>query len=151
MSEISLEGRQHLCKVARQRDESQAHVKFHLAQAEADITEAKERREAADKAKGKAADRQALLEAFEPVFDLEKLRETGSGGYTAKDIQRQIMWHRRVGGDVHIPTGVHKMKKVEAWVVMVRAVRRHLSGTSANEGNQFTTRRGQHGTEWQSS
>jgi len=92
----------------------------------------------ADNVKGKAAERQAMLEAFEPVLNLKQLQEIGSSGYVAKDVQRQIMWHRRIGGDAHIPTGVHKMKKAEAWIVMVRAVRRHLSGTSANEGNQFT-------------
>lgn len=135
MSEMSSEGHRHIRKVARQRDESQAHSKFRLAQAEADIADAKERREAAEKSKGKAAARQASLEALEPVLDFEQLRKTGSGGFTGKQIQAQIMWHRRIGGDVNIPARVHNMKKGEAWVAMVRAVRRHLSGTSANEGN----------------
>lgn len=98
------------------------------------MVEAKERREAAEKAKGKAAERLALLEALNPVLNLRRLQETGSGGWTAKKIQEQIRWHRRIGGDTNLPTGVSKMKKAEAWVVMVRAVRRHLSGTSADEG-----------------
>jgi hypothetical protein len=135
---MSPEGRRHLRKVARERDASQAHAKFRLAQAEVDITEAKERRAAAEKSKEKAAKRQAFLEAFEPILDLGLLQKTGSGGDTAQRIQKQVMWHRRIGGDVNIPTGVHKMKKAEAWVVMVQAVRRHLSGTSAEKGNPST-------------
>ena len=135
MSEMSFEGHRHIRKVARQRDKSQAHSKFRLAQAEADIADAKERREAAEKAKVKAVKRQTSLEAFEPILDLKQLQKTGSGGDTVKRIQMQISWHRKKGGDVHIPTGVSKMKKGEAWIVMVWAVRRHLSGTSANEGN----------------
>lgn len=148
---MSLEGHQHLRKIARQRDASQAHGRFRLAQAEADISEAKERREAAEKAKGKAVERRVSLEAFEPVLDLKRLQETGSSGDTAKRIQRQIMWHRRIGRDVNIPTGVHKMKKAEAWVVMVLAVRRHLSGTSANEGNSFTVLHEQRSAKYRSS
>ena len=151
MSQMSLEGRRHLRKVARQRDASQAHAKFRLAQAEADMAEATERREAANKAKGKAAELQASLEAFEPIVDLIHLEKTGPGGYTGKQIQRQIMWHRRIGGDVHIPTGVHGMRKAEVWAVMIRAVRRHLNGTSAHEGNYFTAICQQYGTEWLSS
>ena len=134
---MSPEGRQHLRKVARQRDASQSHAKFHLAQAEADMREAKERRAAAEKAKGKAAERQASLEAFEPILDLGQLQETGSSGDTAKRIQRQVMWHRRVGGDVDIPPGVHKMKKAEAWIVMIEAVQRHLSRAPTKKGDLF--------------
>lgn len=136
---MSPEGRQHLRKVARERDASQAHAKFRLAQAEADIINAKERRAAAEKSKGKAMERRTFLEAFKPVLDLGQLQKTGSGGDTAKRIQNQVMWHRRVGGDVNIPAGVHKMKKAEAWVVMVQAVRRHLSGTSAEKGDLLST------------
>jgi len=135
MSQMSLEGRRHLRKVARERDAGQAHARFHLAQAEADVTEAKERREVADKTKEKAIKHQELLEKFEPTLDLKRLQESGSGRYTIKQIQEQIAWHRRIGQDVHIPTGVHKMKKAEVWIVMVRAVRRHLRKTSTNEGD----------------
>jgi len=111
------------------------HGRFHLAQAEADIADAKEQREAAEKAKGKAAERQAFLEVFEPVLDLGRLQETGPGEDTVKRLQAQIRWHWRIGGDVNIPAHVHKMNKADAWVVMVRAVRRHLSGTSTEKGN----------------
>jgi len=131
---MSLEGCRHLRKVARERDTGQAHAKFRLAQADADMAEAKEQREAADKTKEKATKRQELLEKFEPTLDLKRL-ETGSGGYTVKQIREQITWHRKIGQDIHIPTGVHKMKKAEVWVVMVRAVRRHLRKTSMNEGD----------------
>jgi len=89
------------------------HARFRLAQAEADITEAKERREAAEKAKGKAVEWQAFLEVFKPVLDLERLQKVGPDEDTVKRIQTQIMWHRRIGGDVNIPAGVHKMKKME--------------------------------------
>ena len=99
------------------------------------MTEAKERREAADKAKGKAAERQALLEEFKPTLDLKHLQVTGSHRYTVKQIRGQITWHRKIGLDIHIPTGVHKMKKAEAWPIMVRAVRRHLCGTPTHKGN----------------
>ena len=135
MSQMSLEGRQHLRKVARERDANQTHARFHLAQAEADMTEAKERREAADKAKEKATERRTFLEKFEPTLDLKRLQETGSGGSTVKQIREQIAWHRKIGQDIHIPTGVHKMKKAEAWIVMVQAVQRHLCGMSTNEGD----------------
>jgi len=134
MSQMSPEGHQHLRMVARQRDAGQAHARFRLAQAKADIAEGKERREAAEKAKGKAVERQVFLDVFEPILDLEQLQKAGPGEDTAKRIQAQIMWHRRIGGDVNIPTGVHKMKKAEAWTAMVRAVRRHLSGTSTEKG-----------------
>ena len=70
MTQMSPEGRQHLRKVARQRDASQSHAKFHLAQAEADMREVKERHAAAKKAKGKAMEQQASLKAFEPILDL---------------------------------------------------------------------------------
>jgi len=132
---MSLEGHQHLRKVARERDTSQAHARFRLAQAEADMTEAKERRGAADKAKEKATERQEFLEKFNPTLDLKRLQEAGSGGFTVKQIREQIAWHRKIGQDIHIPTGVHKMKKAEAWVVMLQTVRRHLRGTSTNEGD----------------
>jgi len=98
MSEMSFEGHRHIRKVARQRDKSQAHSKFRLAQAEVDIADAKERREAAEKAKGKAVKRQMLLEAFEPILNLKQLQKTGSGGDTVKRIQMQITWHRKRGG-----------------------------------------------------
>jgi len=102
------------------------------------MVEAKERREAAENAKEKAVKRQELLEEFNPITCLKTLQQTGPDRDTAKRIQRQIMWHRRIGGDVHITTGVHKMNKAEAWFVMIRAVRRHLSGTSDDEGNLTT-------------
>ena len=132
---MSPEGRRHIRKVAREQDASQSHAKFRLEQADADIADAKERRAAADKAKMKAAKRQASLEAFEPILDLKRLQTAGFGEDTAKRIQRQVMWHRRIGEDVNIPPGVHKMKKPEAWAVMVQAVQRHLSGTSAEKGD----------------
>jgi len=134
MSQMSPEGRQHLRKVARERDASQAQVKFRLAQAEADMAEATKRREAADKTKQKASERQTLLEEFKPTLDLDHLRETGPSGYTVKQIQQQIAWHRNIKEDLHIPTGVHKMKKAEVWVIMLRAVRRQLRGTQTSEG-----------------
>ena len=74
MSQMSPEGRQHLRKVARQRDANQTHGKFRLAQAEADMAEAKERRAAAEKAKGKAAERQAFLGVFKPILASGKTR-----------------------------------------------------------------------------
>lgn len=86
MSQMSLEGRQHLRKVARERDTSQTHTKFRLAQAEADMTEAKERCEVADKSKEKAAKCQALLEEFEPTLNLKHLHVAGSDGCTVKQI-----------------------------------------------------------------
>ena len=135
MSQMSPDGRRHIRKVAREQDAGQTHAKFRLAQAEADIKEAKVRRRAADEAKGKAAKRQALLEEFVPNLNLKHLEETSSSGYTVKQIQGQIAWHRKIGQDVHIPRGVHKMKKAEAWVVMIRAVRRYLRGTQTSEGN----------------
>ena len=135
MSQMSPESRQHLRKVAREEDASQSQAKFRLEQADADILEAKEKRVAAEKSKEKTAERRASLKKFKPVLDIKLLRETGSGGDTAKRIQRQVMWHRRIGDDVSIPPGVHKMKKAEAWVVMVWAVRRHLSGTSKEKGD----------------
>jgi len=140
MSQMSLEGRQHLRMVARERDEGQADAKFRLAQAEADIMEAKERRGAAEKAKVKAAKQQADLEAFEPDLDLKKLQRTGpTKAITVKQIQDQIKWHRRIGGDVNIPKNVDRRKKEGAWAIMVQAVQRHLSGTSAEKGNLFIT------------
>jgi hypothetical protein len=139
MSQMSPGARRHLRKVGRERDSGQTHATFHLAQAEEDITEAKENSEAAIKAKEKAAERQALLEAFNPTLNLKQLQETGSKGYTAKQIQQQIRWHRSIGKDAHLPTGVGKFKKAAAWIVMVRAVRRHLRRTSADEGISFIT------------
>ena len=133
---MSLQGHQHLWGVARQRDAGHAHAKFCLAQAEADVTEAKVRCEAAEKSKGQAVKRQDFLDEFKPVLDLKELR---SGKYSAKHIQAQIMWHRRAGRDVHIPPYVNRMKRAEAWVVMVHAVRRHLRRTSTENGNPFIT------------
>ena len=140
MSQMSLESRQHLSKVARERDRSQAHAKFHLAQADADLKEAKERRAAADKAKVKATERQVMLEELKPILNLKHLRDEGPGCCTVKEIWTQIAWHRAIGRDVHIPSGVHKKKKAEVWVVMVRAVRRHLHGMSAAEGDYQTVK-----------
>ena len=135
---MTREGRQNLRKVARERDKSQAHAKFHLAQADMDLGEAKERRAAADKAKAKAAERRVMLEELDLVLSLERLQDEGPGCFTVKQIQAQIAWHRTIGQDVHIPTGVHRKKKVEVWDIMVRAVRRHLRGTSAAAGECFT-------------
>ena len=56
MSQMSPEGCQHLRKVARQQDANQSHTKFHIAQAEADMREVKERHAAAEKVKGKATE-----------------------------------------------------------------------------------------------
>ena len=140
MSQMSPEGCRHLQKVAHERDRSQAHARFHLAQAEVDIDEAKERRAAADKSKAKATERQETLEKLKPVLSLKHLQDEGSGGYTVKQIQTQIAWHRTIGRDVHIPIGVHKKKKAEVWVIMVQAVRRHLSGTSTAEGDILTVK-----------
>ena len=127
-------------KVAREQDTSQAHAKFHLAQAEVDIDKAKGRRAAVDKSKAKAAERQAMLEELEPVLSLKHLQDEGSDSYTVKWIQLQIAWHQTIGQDVHIPIGIHKKKKAEAWVVMVWAVRRHLHGTSTAKGDTPTVK-----------
>ena len=127
MGKMSPEARQHLRKVARERDTNQAQPRFQLAQAEADMIEAKERCVAAERAKEKAAERQASLEAFDPILNLGELLMDGARDRcTAKQIQKQIVWHRRIGRDVDIPPYVSKMKKDEAWDVMVNAVRRHL-------------------------
>jgi hypothetical protein len=134
MAQMSPEARQHLRKVARQRDSSQADVKFRLAQAEADISEGIERHNAAEKAKAKAVARQEELEAFKPALNLKELREAGPGGFNVKDIKKQLSWHRNIGNDAHIPTGFHALRKELAWHVMVRAVRRHLKGTLADKG-----------------
>ena len=132
------EARQHLRKVARERDANQAQARFRLAQAEVDMTDAKQRRAAAEKAKEKAEKQQASLEAFNPILDLGELLEDGACDKdTAKRIQKQVVWHRRIGGDVDIPPYVSRMKKNEAWDVMVNAVRRHLSRTPAENGDSF--------------
>ena len=137
---MSHEGRRNLRKVARERDRGQAHAKFNLAQADMDLGEAKERRAAADKTKAKAAERQSMLEKLNLILSLERLQGEGPGCYTVKQIQAQIAWHRTIGQDAHIPTGVHKKKKADLWVIMVRAVRRHLHGTSAAAGDHLTVK-----------
>jgi predicted transcriptional regulator len=137
MAQMTPEARRHLRKVARERDSSHADTTFRLAQADTDITEATEKRKAAEKSKKKATERRESLEAFKPTLDLKQLQEDGCKGYKVKEIKRQIVWHRQIGEDAHIPTGVHGMQKEEVWPVMIRAVRRHLRGTSADEGRVY--------------
>jgi len=63
-----------------------------LAQAEEDVTEAKERRAAAKKAKEMAEEWQTLLEAFKPILDLEELLKYGACDRdTTKRIQKQVV------------------------------------------------------------
>jgi len=72
------------------------------------------------------------LEAFKPILDLGELLKYGvCDRDTAKRIQKQVVWHRRIGGDVDIPPYVSKRKKTEAWAAMVDVVRRHSSRMSA--------------------
>lgn len=137
MAQMTPEARRHLRKVTRERDASKANTTFRLAQADADIAEATEKRRAAKKSKEKAAERRESLEAFKPTLDLKQLQKIGYDKYKVKDIKRQIVWHHQIGEDSHLPTGVHGMKKEEVWPVMIRAVRRHLRGTSANEGSVY--------------
>ena len=148
MRQMSSNARKHLRKVGRDRDGNHSDAKFRLEQAEVDLKEAKEKREAADRAKKKATERQVDLKAFKPILDLKRLQELGLKGCNAKDIQKQIRWHRNIGKDAHIPPHVSKMKKPDAWPVMIRAVRRHLRGMAADEGMSFATRNELCSTEW---
>ena len=140
MKQMSCDAHKHLRKVGRDHNRNQFDAKFRLRQAEVDLETAKEKHEAADRVKKKATKCQADLEAFKPILDLKRLQELGLKGHNAKDIQKQIRWHWNIGEDAHIPTHASKMKKVDAWPVMIQAVRRHLRGTAANEGRSFATR-----------
>lgn len=68
------------------------------------------------------------LESFQPILSLRKLREKTVDGITLKEIKEQLSWHKRIGGDVNIPPRFHSLRKVRAWVAMVRAVWRHVNG-----------------------
>ena len=125
--------RRHLRKVARTRDESHQDRKFReaLAQADADRAEANRR---ADRVKAqKAAEKQEILEAFQPILSLTELKELTAGKDRLSRIHQQLVWHRDIGKNVNLK-GIHNMNKEQAWANMICAVRRHNKGISSTKG-----------------
>lgn len=81
----------------------------------------------------KAAKKQEELEAFQPILHLTELKKLGIEKDHLPRIRQQLVWHRDIGKDVNLK-GIHGMKKGEAWVNMVHAVRRHQEGTPSIKG-----------------
>ena len=68
------------------------------------------------------------LNKFKPILSLKKLKEMTVDGDRVTRIKEQLSWHRRIGGDVNIPTGFHNFCETKTWVAMIQAVQRHLCG-----------------------
>jgi hypothetical protein len=130
MSDLSPDCRCYLRGAAREQDQSKEYQGFLLSQAHEDAKTAKEKRGAADRCKKRTHDRAVRLNAFQPILSLKKLKKMTVGGDKAARIKEQLSWHKRIGGDVNIPSGFHSFRKVKAWVAMVKAVQRHLHGVS---------------------
>jgi len=130
MSNLSPECRRYLRGAAREEDQSKEHWTFLLTQAQEDAKAAKEKRAAADRRKERVDERMATLNEFDPILSLRRLKKMSVGRDTAKRIKTQLTWHRRIGGDVNIPTRFHGFRKAKAWIAMVKAVQRHKRGIS---------------------
>ena len=124
--------------MARDQDESKAYRGFLLSQAEEDAKTAKEKRAKAEKRKQNVADRAAKLNAFKPILSLKKLKAMKVGGDRADRIKDQLTWHKKIGGDASIPKNFHKFRKGKAWVVMIKAVERHLRGVAHLKVGMYT-------------
>ena len=130
MSKLSPADKRNLRGMAQEQDQSKAHQRFLLSQAQEDVKTAKEKRAAADRRKKRADDRMDKLNKFEPILSLKRLKKMTVDGDKVTRIKGQLSWHRHVGGDVNIPKGFHGFRKVVAWVAMVRAVERHAHGVA---------------------
>lgn len=130
VSNLSPECRRYLRGAAREQDQNKEHQGFLLSQAHEDAKTAKEKRAAAATCKKRVDARIAKLNKFEPILSLKKLKKMTVDRDKADRIKQQLSWHRRIGGDVNIPTRFHEFRKAKAWVVMIQAVRRHLHGVA---------------------
>jgi multidrug resistance efflux pump len=129
-------GRRHLRKVARTRDESHQDKKFRVALSQADADKVEANRKADQVKEQKASERREILQAFKPILSLPELKKMTVDGDRASRIRQQLIWHRDIGNDVNLK-GIHKMNKEVAWANMVCAVRRHCNGTSSMKGMQL--------------
>lgn len=130
MSDLSPECRRYLRGTAREQDESKAYQSFFLTQAEEDVKVAKQKQTAADRRREKAKKSLATLNKFDPILSLKKLKKLTIDGVNARLINKQLRWHKRIGGDVNIPNGYSTFRKAKAWVAMVKAVQRYKRGIS---------------------
>ena len=130
MSKLSPADKRNLRGMAREQDQSKAHQRFLLSQAQEDVKTAKEKRAAVDRRKKRADDQMDKLNKFEPILSLKRLKKMTVDGDKVTRIKGQLSWHRHVGGDINIPKGFHGFCKVVAWVAMVRAVERHAHGVA---------------------
>lgn len=129
------DGRRHLRKAARTRDESHQDRKFREALAQADADKAEANRKADQVKAQKAAKREETLKEFKPILSLSKLKEMTVEDDRLTRIRQQLTWHRDIGKDVNLK-GIHKMKKEEAWTNMIHAVQRHCKGIPSPQGMQ---------------
>jgi len=127
------DGRCHLRKAARARDESGQDRKFREALAQADADKAEAGRKANQVKEEKATKKREILEAFQPILSLAKLKEMTIKEDRLSRIRRQLVWHRDIGKDANLK-GIHNMNKNKAWTNMICAVRRHCEGTSRIKG-----------------
>jgi len=128
-------GRRHLRKAARARDESRQDKNFREALAQADADKAEANREADQVKEQKASKKRETLQAFKPILSLSKLRKMTIENDRAWRIRQQLVWHRDIGNDVNLK-GIHKMNKEVAWTNMICAVQRHHKGISSTKGVQ---------------
>jgi hypothetical protein len=130
MENLSPKCRRYLRGAARKQDQNKEHRGFLLSQAHEDTKTAKEKRAAATMRKKRVDERLAKLNRFKPILSLKKLKEMTVDGDRADRIKEQLSWHRRIDGDVNIPTRFHEFRKAKAWVAMIQAVQRHLDGVA---------------------
>lgn len=130
MLDLSPDCQRYLQGAAWEQDESMEYQSFLLSQAREDIKTARNKRAAADRGKKRVHKQMIKLNKFEPILSLMWLKKMTVKADKVDRIKEQLFWHKRIGGDINIPAGFHSLHKAKAWVVMVRAVQRHLHGVA---------------------
>lgn len=129
-SDLSPECHHYLQGAAWEQDQNKTYQSFLLLQASEDAKTAKEKRVAANKCKKRLQDRMDKLDKFELILSLEQLKEMTVDHDKVGRIKDQLSWHRKISGDVNIPTGFHAFCKAKAWAAMIKAVQRHRQGVA---------------------
>jgi hypothetical protein len=95
---------------AREIDAAKLPAKESEAQARADCKAAEEGRKEAEKLRGRREAKDAaecrMIEGFQPILDLETFLALPNSKPPNDFLKRQLVWHRRIGLDSELPSGI---------------------------------------------
>ena len=122
---------------AREMDAAKLPAKERKAQAKADREAADEGRREAERLRNHQEAREAeelrMVEGFQPILCLETFLAFPENKPSNGFLRRQLVWHRRIGGDETLPSGTFTgMKKSRMKELVVRALVNWTQGDVAD-------------------